>query len=782
MKAARLLVLFAPFLLPAAADGRPDVAWQDETLQQAQRIIATWQHEACGVNHEFTAQEAEAPERNGAAAHENDVEDTVITCDGAMLFDTESHNIVYVGNVHLADPRLNLRVPGRFFVRLPEKELSNKQEEARQSLEDALPENSAKSHSEQRSKPSEVRRTNERESAFALPEGMETLHLSAADAVADAENNHIILFSPAGAMPVTAESGLNSLTVTPAAEQPAYVLADADGNISLVGQEIAVVWVDAKQQRTELHVAGGSMCYNAAAHAVALSGRCELRRPEGDIRCDRLLVVSLQGKHAVEENEAFMQQFASVNAEGIAAVYAEGGVALTTAGRDEQPASFMRGEVLNYDAETGLCSLTGDACELAYAGQYALQGAHRIVLSPEGALSVEGETLSGFYRRPSEDGEKTLQGQFRTGGLITLTPHTDRAEIRLPQGVTASDSEGDFSCSGELTATLLPGESENVPQVPASKLNLALARFRVMERASACGAVTVHRYAPLTHQETACLHAERAEFNLLHHAIELFGTSTTAILAAFNGNKLEATPDTDAAPHLSFSENGDAELRGGMIYASFADVKNGTVSARSAHALRLLRAENKLETDGATEIRAEQGILVTKGPLYALLTAAEGASAEPVSGKKGFHLPYTGIREASTDHGGSVQTVQGSMQCTGHMRVTMDDTANGKASKMGRLKTATAEGNVAIAGKDSTGRIIHATGDRLSFDATTGEKVLTGSRVTLSDGRNTHTASGGNASVRIDARNNAAIRGSAHSTTVNGIHEQIEQQTKKEKR
>lgn len=779
MKVARLLALFAPLLLPVAAETSPDVAWRDETLHQAQRIVATWQHEAGGVNHEFSAQGVET-----AALKEEDVaeeagEDTVVTCDGAMLFDAESHNIVYVGNVRLTDPRLRLRAPGRLFVRLPEKELDNKQAEARQNFEEALPENAPKAHPEQAQPPAAPESGAEGKSAFALPEGMETVCLAAEDAVADAENNHIILFSPAGGMPITAESGPNQVSVIPSAEQPAHVVADADGNITLVGQDMTLVWVDEKQQRTELHVVDGNMCYRAAAHAIALTGQCSLRRPEGDIRCNRLLVVTLQGKHTVAENAAFMQQFSAVHAEGIAAVYAEGDVELTTAETEGHPASSLRGEVLNYNAETGLCSLKGESCEVVYAAQYSLQGAHRIELSPDGVLSAEGEALSGFYHRPSADGNNTLKGQFRTGNRITLTPKEDHAEICLPQGLTASDPEGDFSCTGELIATLLPAEDVKVPQVPASKLNPTLARFRTLDSATACGAVTAHRYAPRTHQETALLLAERAEFDLQHHAAELYGTTSSSIRAAFNGNTLEATPDGDVLPHLSLSEAGDAELRGGMIYATFADEKNGTVTARCAHALRLLRAENKLETEGATEFRAEQGILITKGPLYALLTCAEEA---PSSQKKGFHLPYTGIREASTDHGGSVQTVQGSMQCTGRIRVTMDGSPISKEAKMGGLKTATAEGNVSIAGKDGAGRIIRATGDRLSLDAATGEKVLTGGRVTLSNGHNTHTASGGNASVRIDARNNAVIRGKAHSTTVNSIHEQIEQQTKKDKR
>lgn len=773
MKAARSLALFASLLLPAAAADTAwaEAAWRDETLQLAQRVIAQWQHESQGVKHEFTEQGVSAAEEE-TTAQDEEGEDTVITADGAMLFDTESHNIVYVGNVRLSDPRLKLHAAGRLFVRLPESELADKQQEARRSIEDALPENAPK--------PRDIRETKTEaqdsdKSAFALPQGMEPVRLTTIDAVADAENNHILLYAPAGSRPITAESGANSLTITPAADGAAHVLADADGNITLVGQHIAAVWVDEKGQRTELRVEGGSLCYNAVAHAVALTGACTLHLPGGDICCGKQLLIRLQGEHEVKEDASFLQQFSALKVKGIAAVHAEGGVEMTAAATEGQPDSSLCGEVLDYDAETGLCSLSGEECKLAYTGQYSLQGAQRILLSPDGALTVEGRALSGTYGRPAEDGQTTLAGTFRTGGLITLTPMGDHAEVCLPQGITASDPEAEFSCTGELTATLLPEEGVSVPQVADSKLNLALARFRTLDRAAASGEVCAHRYAAGTHAETAYLQAERAEFDLTHRGAELFGTQERSILALFNGNRLEATPDGETAPHLSFSADGDAELRGGQIAATFTDEKNGTITARCAHALRLLRAEDKLETDGATEFRADQGILITKGPFYALLrrddTAEQGG---------GFRFPYAGIREAATDQGGSVQTAQGSMQCTGRIRVTMGEAA--PDAKMGGLQTASAEGNVAIAGKDGTGRIIRATGDRLSLDAATGEKVLTGSRVTLGDGHNTHTASGGNASVRIDARNNAVIRGATHTTTVNRIREQIEQQTKKEKR
>lgn len=754
-------------LLPTAggAEAWYTRTWPEQTLQQAQRILSTWAHEAQGVGRELegvvqtTPQASLATEPQEAAG-----EDTVITCEGAMLFDAASNNIVYVGNVCLSDPRLSLQASGRLFIRLPEHEVTQKQETARQSISN-LSGDTPQTSGGKTQVPSA-----ESAPMSTLPEGMHPLRLKVQDAEVDTESNHLILFAPAGAAPLELESGGNKLTVAPAEDRPAYILADADGNISVVGADIHAVWTDEQQRRAELHVSGGSLCYNAAEHALALAGECRLQHPSGDISCGRSLLVRLQGEHAVPEDAAFLQQFAALSVTGVAAVHAEGGVKAIA-----PEAGELCGETLDYDAESGLCCLSGEECTLAYGSQYTLAGAQSISLSPEGALRVVGRALSGTYTRPNEDEGEPLAGTFRTGGIITITPEGERAVVSLPQGITAEDAAASFSCTGELTAALLPQEGVAVPSVANSKLNLALLRFRSLDHAAACGDVLARRRDSATGAETGFLQAERAEFDLTHRAAELFGTHDKAIVALYDGNRLEATPDGDALPHLSYSAEGDAELRGGLITATLHDEKNGTLTARCAHALRLIRAENRLETDGAAEFRAEEGVLITNDSLYALLVADE-QSAEQKAGMLSF--PYKGVREAATDKGGSVQTTKGSMQCTGPIRVTMDSAATD--AKMGGLRTASAEGHVMLAGKDPSGRLIRATGDRLSMDAATGEKVLSGSRVTLEDTYNTHTATGPNAAVRIDARNSAILTGATHTTTVKRIREQIEKQTKKD--
>ena len=118
------------------------------------------------------------------------------------------------------------------------------------------------------------------------------------------------------------------------------------------------------------------------------------------------------------------------------------------------------------------------------------------------------------------------------------------------------------------------------------------------------------------------------------------------------------------------------------------------------------------------------------------------------------------------------------MQCTGPVRLEMDEEYSKKNNQMGGLKHATASGNVAVAGRDNTGRLLRATGDLLTIDAATGNKMLTGQRVTLGDAHNTHIITGKDAAIHIDANNNVKISGSKHTTHATKVREQLNQQNK----
>lgn len=760
------LLLLSSLLLPAAAEEGQSGAVPAscrQAQQQAQGIIATWQHEACGVDAEFAAMELPAPTEEAAAAipEEEDTEDTVITCGGAMLFDVDNSNIVYIGDVRLRDTRLSLHAAKRLFIRMPKREVDRTQGKAIGTLNNA--DKAPLRHAA--TPPSNPHAT---KPAASLPKHLQKVIIDATEAVADTENNLLLLYTPAGGSPISVVSGGNHITATPSAEHPAHLLADAAGNITIEGVDLLLIRKDEQGQESRLHTQNGSICYSAADRTIALTGQTEFSHPQGELRCERLLLARLQGEHNVKENGDFMQQFASLNITGIASVHAEGQVKAIARREAQEAPSELQGDMLDYQADTGLCTISGEHCLLNAAGQYTLEGAQRLVLTPEGELRAEGQEISGRYSRPSEQKREPLTGTFRTGGLITITPQGDQAILHLPHGLTAEDAEADFHCTGELTLTLLPSEGAAAPQLKDSKLNLALMRFRKVGHATACGKVLAHTYAPATHEETGMLQAERAEFDPVQRMAELFGTGDQALIASYQGNTAEATADGDTPPHLVASADGDCELRGGTIKLCLHDKKNGTMTAHCTRALRLLREQDRLETDGAAEFRSDEGILTTNESFYALLTKAPERADS--------FFPYSGVREAATDKGGKVESVKGAMQCTGPIRVTLNP--NAPQGSMGALQYARAEGNVIVAGKDPSGRLIRAAGDLLTMDAATGEKQLTGSRVSLSDAHNTHTASGKNAAIRLDARNNATISGEHHTTTVNRIREQIEQQKK----
>ena len=86
---------------------------------------------------------------------------------------------------------------------------------------------------------------------------------------------------------------------------------------------------------------------------------------------------------------------------------------------------------------------------------------------------------------------------------------------------------------------------------------------------------------------------------------------------------------------------------------------------------------------------------------------------------------------------------------------------------------------MAIAGKDGSGRMMRATGDRLTIDSATGMKVLSGNRVTVGDADNTHIITGADAAIRIDARNNVTMVGSKHKTHASNVRQQLEDSNNK---
>ena len=139
---------------------------------------------------------------------------------------------------------------------------------------------------------------------------------------------------------------------------------------------------------------------------------------------------------------------------------------------------------------------------------------------------------------------------------------------------------------------------------------------------------------------------------------------------------------------------------------------------------------------------------------------------------------YVGVESVATDEGCTARTARGSMQCEGKLRMTLNPRP-AKDDEWGGLLTLRAEDRVAVAGRSGDGRLLRGTGDLLVADAASGTKRLSGRRVTLSDGNNTHVASGAGAAVVLDNKNNARVFGAVQQTVSTRIHEQIEKNKQK---
>ena len=307
--------------------------------------------------------------------------------------------------------------------------------------------------------------------------------------------------------------------------------------------------------------------------------------------------------------------------------------------------------------------------------------------------------------------------------------------------------------------------------------NLAIARFGDITRAQASGNVTAHQYDPTSGKCISELQAENVDSNLTTGESELTSKPGQQLVAIHESNNIVITPAQDQIATMHAMANGDIKLSGATITASMVN-KDGTTTATCKDYVRLIRSENRLETGSSTELHSPTAILTTNACLNAKL-ATNGTPAPSKTVFSQFRFNFNGIEEATTAKGCTLRTEQGSMQCSGLVRLLMNTESGKSASQMGELKYATASGNVAVAGKDSTGRLLRATGDLLTIDAATGMKVLSGQRVTVGDAYNTHIVTGKGAAIRIDARNNVKISGGSHTTHATNVRQQLNKQNSK---
>lgn len=754
---------------PAAAQITPSL---HDKLNAADKIIKRWEHRAKGIEQDLKRfgvklpQTATLPEAPAAPTNGN----TAVSCESALFFDADNSALVYVGNVFLQDARLNLFARNRLYFRMETGLKGNDK-----------PKQQAKSAAKNDTPAPAAARVPAAEQPVVI-EAKPALDFSGAniethDAVVNVLDNFIILSSPDGGMPIHLKYGENEVWIRPSAEKPARLLANAEGDIMLSGADISMKWVDEQGQACTLQTHAGIVFYHASEGTITMPNGGTLEHPDGRISCTQELSALLKKSAAPQPaKKGFMQQFAGMKFEGITSATACGNVSAETTGTQGSKPAKLTGEKLVYDGSTGACSLYGTSCEVVY-DKNSIYSNESILLHPNGDLELNGSDIRGQYERPASDKTANmLVGTFKANSNIVF--HAATGIITTDKGIQAKDAETDFSCSGPVQIQLAKGPHSGASKAPAPGMpNLAVAEYREVLTLSAEGNIIAHQYDPKTGQQIGKIRAEKLHSDLTTGETRLQGTAQIPAIAEHQGNTLEALPGK-TIPTLHLAANGDINLTGDTINANFT-TKDGKTTATCKDYIRLTRATDKLKTGSGTVMNSPQGIFTTNGPLVVSLTPEEGA--KPGTGKLAhLRFNYAGIKEAYTAAGGTMRTVQGSMQCTGPIHLIMDEAQQSKDKELAGIRKATASGNVALAGKDSSGRILKAMGSYLSVDAVSGIKRLTGSRVILADQYNTHIASGKNAAITIDSKNNARITGEKHTTVATKIHEQMNKEKSKQ--
>lgn len=807
MKAAAIAVLCIPVL--SAAPSSP----YESDLQQSRQRATTWQQQlnqvatelkALGVNLPPAATQAEIP----------DTEDTVAVADLGLLFDTVNSRIIYLGNVRLRDARAHINASEQLHIYLQDFSESKKDKpkpppaplanaaltegttaEKTDSTQPAHPHESAQESSGKAEQtvpaadtPATPQLAESPENGSGAPVATaekepdgntipatapkaEPVRIDTHSAIADSINNAILLYAPEGSKEIIIQQGQNIVQITPGKTSPARILADPDGNILLEGGVVNVQMVDEAGGISTMKTTGGLAYYHAASHTLHAPGNSIFTHPDGSLQCTQQLCITLvPSAQKIEQKPGFMSQFTGLRFDGVSTATAKGNVVLIGAATEERAAVRAEGDTLTYNGKTGECSLFGQKSRLMY-GNYDVHTNQGLHLLANGDIELHGCDIHGTYERESNTPGQMLKGKFKACGPVVF--RADQGTITADKGLFMEDAESDFSCTGPAKLVLTPKADDQEPERKPGMPNLAIARFGDISRAQASGNVVAHLYEPGTHKCTGELKAASVQSDLVTGETLLIGEPGKPLIALYEGNRIVSTPAPGQTATMQVHANGDLRLNGATIDATMIN-EQGTTTAHCNDYVRLIRAENRLETGSSTELKTTTAILTTTGSLSATLaTTGEATPDVPGSGFRSFRFNYNGIQEATTGKGCTLRTEQGSMQCTGPVRIVLDSGTKTGDSPMGSVKYATAAGNVALAGKDSSGRLMRATGDLLTVDSATGMKVLSGDRVTVGDAYNTHIITGKGAAIRIDARNNVKIVGRNHKTHATKVRQQL---------
>ena len=801
----RLLPLIA-LAVPAAlaAPPQPIPEWLGPLQSDAQRLVEHWR----GVSAEVDAalpglaaaqDDADDADTAGDEPPEPSEGDTLASCRGGLMFDSANSTLIYLDRVQLLDERLRLYAEHRLFVKL-------------RSL-DPRPDTAPAGSPEQGVQDVQQDIT---ERAHQVPQQLRggRIGIETTDAVADTSANILLLHSPERGIPILVTQGRNSIRIQPQEGHEALLLADAAGNVLMDGAHISLRWVDDEGREGKMECAGGSITYHAATRTLHLPGLSTMEHPRGTFHAEEALDVVLRpDPEADKPGDSYLSQFAKMRFKGVESVAVHRG----SAAFDGYAAS---GSLLQYNACTGACRVDGPQATLTYnANTITANGT--LALHENGDIDITGDDVRMAYERPSrQNPETTLRGTVRCGALH-FTAATGRVETQAPMAI--HDDELDFSAEGPSELTLR--RAENPRPRPDALPSLALAEFDGVESLSAHRGV---RLAAKSGQGDVAATGDEVQANLVRQEATVTARGGSPLVVQGNGFRAAAQTAAGAGAHsflqvteqgeitlsgshisiehrpdgqgvsaivavspqspaeLHVNAAGDIDLRGADIGIETHDSAGNSIKAACKDSLSLEKVAGRITTGSAARMQSAQGSFSSNGPVTA--TLRQGPPRPAPRNDRFAHLSYSfaGLDEVSTANGGTIAAPQGSMKCSGAMHVAFFPEgqappaprgASPRQPGLGNIKSARAEGNVTMAARDASGRVLRASGDVLTLDAASGEKRLTGDTVTLSDRYNTHTASGG-AAITLDAANNARIHGATQRTTATQIHDQIEQQQK----
>lgn len=780
MKPLSAVLILSASTLHCGAEG---IDFLEKAIQERQATLQFMQNNRQGADDAIKALIGEipaAPENPDTTLPEQQGTETVAVADSGMLFDSDNSRLAYINNVRVTDMRLHMRCRDRLYIQFPQKTIDKGKSSARASARPDSEENTTTAApeptAEVEAETSSATADPSTETSATAP--AQPLLIEAATTIVNAARN--LAYVEAGTdngdtLQFVREE--NRMTLTSGSGTLASVLADTNGDILITGAVIDMKWTDKEGKPCTVRNENGCAYYHGESHKLYFRGPTDLATSDSTLHSEELLTITLDVEESPEKKSSFMPQFTGIRVLGVIGATASGKVKVCRQADDDKPASEILGDKLTYDGTTGDTTISGPSTTLTY-GQQKLSTDGLLHLAENGDITLRGETINGIYNRPAPDkAAAPLVGTFTTSGEITFTAATHT--VTLPNGLQAQDELSNIRAGGRVDILLQAAATPKVPErEKTGMLNLAIAGYDDIAEVRATGGLEVH-YTDTINEPGLTLIADDAHLNFLTAEATFTSEAGKETDVRHNGHRLSAAAD-EGRSTLYLAPNGDITMKGDKVLAILPGKKVPTKATCSDY-LTLIRESGKLEMGPGSRMTSESGILTSRGVLHLTLAPGPAAKNKPLI-ERYPHLVfnYDGLKHADTAKGGTMQTARASIQCTGPIHVDMlPDSPSGH--ELGGIRAATAMGNVAIAGKDNTGRLMRAMGDKLTIDGASGNKVLTGSSVVLQDAYNTHTASGKGAMVVVDKKNNARISGEKHNTAATRIHEQIEQnKTKKQ--